>query len=369
MPRTALAKSLILHVGPAKCGSSSIQREIAREGSPFHGRSVMLPLALLQQLIEETVPPEAAAQLLDIVSALFSRGDKVVLSHEAMFQHKLALRNILALLRPLVEDVTVVGYSRRQSGFIQSAYSQWLFRSPERTSEVGAALRAAGLEPLHFTGLEACFIAAVKTDMRSARQLSNNLILDWHEVYGEIARMLAPFDVKVSAGFIPREGYRFSLLADFHKRCGLSSPALADMDETPVNTQFDPDLVEAVHLAVELGLPAPGPHQHGAFFDRNSGFRLPVERSGTDDFLDVLKDFVDTRFQASNRAFCLEYGLAEDYFRPRRIVTRDAVEEAIAREAQRRRADPGIVLRRQAAVAARLASAMYGRYLEREADE
>ncbi|MCR5856893.1 hypothetical protein [Mesorhizobium sp. J428] len=369
MPRTVLAKSLILHVGPAKCGSSSIQREIAREGSPFHGHSVMLPLALLQQLIEETVVPDAAARLLDIASGLFACGDQVVISHEAMFQRPVALRNIVALLRPVVEDVTVVGYSRRQSGFIQSAYSQWLFRSPERTSEVGAALRAAGLEPLHFTGLEACFIAAVKTDMRSARQLSNDFILDWHAVYGEIARMLAPFGVKVSAGFIPREGYRFSLLADFYKRCGLSSPALADMDETPANAQFDPDLVEAVHLAVELGLPAPGPHQHAAFFDGNSGFRLPAEQPEQDDFLDVLKDFVDTRFQASNRAFCLEYGLAEEYFRPRRIVTRDAVEEAIAREAQRRRADPDIVLRRQAAVAARLASAMYGRYLEREAKE
>lgn len=369
MPRTVLAKSLILHVGPAKCGSSSIQREIARAGSPFDGRSVMLPLALLKQLIEETVPPDAAAKLLDIVSGLFARGDRVVISHETMFQRPVALRNIVALLRPVVEDVTVVGYSRRQSGFIQSAYSQWLFRSPERTREVGEALRAAGLEPLHFTGLEACFIAAVKTDMRSVRQLSNNLILDWHAVYGEIARLLAPFGVRISAGFIPREGYGFSLLDDFYRRCGLSSPALPERDETPVNAQFDPDLVEAVHLAVELGLPAPGPHQHGAFFDRNSNFRRPVERSGTDDFLDVLKDFVDTRFEASNRAFCLEYGLAEDYFLPRRIVTRKEAEEAIAREAQRRRADPDIVLRRQAAVTARLASAMYGRYLEREADE
>lgn len=363
-----MTKSLILHVGPAKCGSSSIQREIAREGSPFHGRSVMLPLPLLQLLIEETVPPDAAAQLLDIVSALFSRGDKVVISHEAMFQHKLALRNILALLRPMVEDVTVVGYSRRQSGFIQSAYGQWLFRSPERTREVSATLRAAGLEPLHFSGLEACFIAAVKTDMHSARQLSTHVILDWHAVYGEIARLLAPFGVRISAGFIPREGYRFSLLADFYRRCGLSAPP-SGADETPMNTQYDLDLVEAVHLAVELGLPAPRPHEHNVFFERNASLRLPTEQPEQDDFLDVLKDFVDTRFEASNRAFCLEYGLAEDYFRPRRIVTREAVEEAIAQEAQRRRADPDIVLRRQAAVAARLASAMYARYLEREAKE
>lgn len=362
-----MTKTLIVHVGPGKCGSTSIQTELARRGSLFDGRSIELPRPMIREFDTDENIPDAPPQLLDSASALLANGEVAVLSYEVLFQRRRALRNVVRFLRPLVDEVTVVGYSRRQSGFIQSAYSQWMFRSPARSAEVRGILQAAGLEPAHFTGLEAYFIAAMKTDMASARQLANNVILDWHAGYQDIARLLAPFDAKISAGFIPREGYEFSLLADFYRRCGHASAPLPASAETVVNTQYDADLIEAVHLAIRLGLPVPGPHEHNAFFERGVGITPPSPKPEGEELLDMLKDYADTYYWDSNRDFCREHGLSADYFRPRRVVSLEEVEDAVAREAARRRADPDLVARRNAAVAGRLASIMFERYLKENA--
>ncbi|MBX3571799.1 MAG: hypothetical protein KF694_05540 [Mesorhizobium sp.] len=358
-----MTKSLIVHVGPGKCGSTSIQTELARRGSLFDGCSIELPRPVIRQFDTDESMPDAPPQLLDSASALLAKGEVAVLSYEVLFQRRRALRNFVRFLRPLVDEVTVVGYSRRQSGFIQSAYSQWMFRSPARSAEVRGILQAAGLEPAHFTGLEAYFIAAMKTDMVSARQLADNVILDWHAGYQDIARLLAPFDVKISAGFIPREGYEFSLLADFYRRCGYASAPLPASADRVINTQYDADLIEAVHLAIRLGLPVPGPHEHNAFFERGVDIPALSPPPEGDELLNVLRDFADTHYWEANRAFCREHGLSEDYFEPRRIVSLEHAEDAVAREAARRRADPDLVSRRNAAIAARLASIMFERYL------
>ena len=359
-----MAKTLIVHVGPGKCGSTSIQTELARRGSLFDGRSIELTKAMIRQFDSDESIPAAPPQLLESASALLADGEVAILSYEVLFQRRQALRNFVRFLRPLVDEVIVVGYSRRQSGFIQSAYSQWMFRSPGRSAEVRGILQAAGLEPSHFTGLEAHFVAAMKTDMASARQLADNVILDWHAGYQDIARLLAPFEAKISAGFIPREGYEFSLLADFYRRCGHASAPLPAMAETVINTQYDADLIEAVHLAIRLGLPVPGPHEHNAFFERGVDIPPLSQRPEGDELLDMLRDYADTRYWEANRAFCREHGLSEEYFEPRRIVSLEDAEDAVAREAARRRADPDLVSRRNAAIAGRLASIMFERYLK-----
>ncbi|MCO5161832.1 MAG: hypothetical protein M9939_11885 [Mesorhizobium sp.] len=356
-----MAKTLIVHIGPGKCGSTSIQRELSRPGSPFEGRTFDLPRPLIRELDADDAL-EAAPQLLRLASPLLGTGEVAVLSHEVLSQRPLALTNVIRFLRPQVDEVRIVGYSRRQSGFIQSAYSQWLFRVPVRAAEVRSILEAAGLNPQHFTGLEAHFIAAVKTDMVSARQLTNNVIFDWHAGYEHIARLLEPFDVTISAGVIPRAGHEFSLLDDFYRRCGYPSVPLPETREERTNPEYDGDLVEAVHLAMQLGLPVPGPHEHNAFFER--GVDLPPfpRDPEAEDMIDVLRDYVDTRFRDANCAFCREYGLPEDYFEPRRAISREDAEAAVSCEAARRRADPDLVARRHAAIAGRLAGIMFERH-------
>lgn len=176
--------------------------------------------------------------------------------------------------------------------------------------------------------------------------------------------MLAPFDAKISAGFIPREGYEFSLLADFYRRCGHASAPLPATAETVINTQYDADLIEAVHLAIRLGLPVPGPHEHNAFFERGVDIPPLSARPEGDELLEVLKDYADTRYWEANRAFCREHDLSEEYFRPRRIVSLEDAEDAVVREAARSRADPDLVSRRNTGIAGRLASIMFDRYLK-----
>lgn len=361
--------TLILHVGPGKCGSSSIQRALLDRAGPSPGVVRMPPPPLIRLLEAETVPDAARAQLAAMVADVLARAPVCIVSHEVLFQRRDALSNVLEILRPLVDRVRIVGYSRRQSAFLPSAYGQWWFRSPERTAEVAGIVREAGLVAEHFTGLERCFIAAVRTDMHAARQLSGHAILDWRASYADIERRAAPWEAEVSVGYIPRPGYEFSLLADFYRRCGAPFEGVRPQETPPANPQYDDDMIEAVNLAVSHGYAVPRPNEHSLFFDDVADVPQREVPAAETAFLDLLKAYVDTFHWDANRALCATYGLEADYFRPDRFVGRDEAEAAIADEAARRRRDPDIVARRNAAVAARLAAMTYRRHLDAAAGD
>jgi hypothetical protein len=353
---------LILHVGPGKCGSSSIQGFFASEAAPCRERTrfaLLDPRELFRLECRDTAD-DASDRLAQQISDASADSDAVILSQEALFKLPGAVASICRLASALGLTTTIVGYSRRQADFIVSAYSQWLFRSPDRAREASTAVADLGLEPALFSGVERHLIAAIVTDFATVRQLSGHSILDWHAGYCRIARLVEPTGAAVAVGQLPRAGSStVSLIDDFCARCALTlAPELRGRRGPLANIRFEPDLVEAIHDAVSVGFEMPGPHDRNAEIAALSAALAPAHACDSRFFAD-LRAYVDGRFFASNTALCRDFDLPVAYFEPSRRITRDEIIGTIHNEHARRHADPTAIIERYRRLSARLAALLF----------
>lgn len=353
---------IILHIGPGKCGSSSIQSALTAEGSAYARQTAILPQPLIRQIDTPDLEPALEDQVGALVRDVMAGSGLAILSHEVLFNRVDALANLARVSTALADEVRIVGYSRRQSDFLGSAYGQWHFRSPERTREVGEALTSAGLDPLLFSGLERFHIAAVLTEMATARQLNGAAILHWGPRYEGLARRAADLGASVSVGHIPGPAHPFPLVDDFYRRAGLEPTPAGEGGERIVNGRFDPGLIEAINLGVMDGVTLPGPHAHNDFLAA-----FPVDPVASDPeeagFLDDLRAYVDTVFWPENQAFSRRFGLDEDYFRPRRLLSRPEIDAIVGEQARARQVDAGRAARHRDRTASVRVKALYDAYL------
>lgn len=306
-------RTVIFHVGPGKCGSSSIQAGLAAmkaTDAPFHYRHV-------NPAMVRALASSDGAAVQDFV-ALLRRDARqspcLIYSHEVCFKYPAALGVMAATAAQWADDIRVIGYSRKPSSFLQSAFCQWLYRVPERAREIADAVVARGLVPSLFSGLERHFMAAIATDFRSARQLTGEILFDWESGYRAIADYVEPAGARLSVGTLPTAAHPFSLLADFLDRCGLAVALTPDFLQRRANSQLDLDLVEAVHMAVLQGAIQPTSRDNGWF-----GAVTPhMEKAGAamSPLLSSLKNCVDTLWWPSNQAFAERYGIAAGALQP-----------------------------------------------------
>jgi len=163
-------KKLILHIGPGECGSSSIQDFLHSKEKLFH-EDVAFRM-LNPNLIQKFNTLEPLEDDMILLKHYIPNNDILILSHEFLFQNPYAIRNICEAFEMKVSEIIIIGYSRKQSDFLVSAYSQWLFRSKNRTSEILLVLKEHGVESRVFHGIEKQLIASIYNDFYSARQLS-----------------------------------------------------------------------------------------------------------------------------------------------------------------------------------------------------
>lgn len=348
---------IVLHAGPEKCGSSSIQAAILEPGVALrdHLTGVLLPPAEVLKLDRDHPDPAVEDRFhAFITQAQAARPGKVlVLSHEMMFKMVPALLNLSRIAQAHADEVVVVAHVRRQSDFLVSAFGQWLFRAPARIAESAAVLREHGLDPSLFWGVERHLIAVLLGGWMAGRQLSGHFYLDWSQSVPERVEALAALGVPLSVGLLPRPGFERPLIADFLGRIGLPE-TLAEAVEQLRNPAFPPALIEGVCAAIEAGHAMPGPHEHNDFFEDmgavTAGGAKPAEP-----FLGLLRDRVDTAFAAANATFAGQFDLPPAYFAPDRQVTQTQAEDAIRHEAQARAALPAALRAREQAARVALA--------------
>ncbi|MEZ5715784.1 MAG: hypothetical protein R3D85_11775 [Paracoccaceae bacterium] len=154
-------KRIVLHVGPEKCGSTSIQQALRRgAGQPDMPAVALMAPADLLALDMPHPAPEAVARINAVIDAARGNAALLVLSHEMIFKAVDVLRNLAAICLGRADEVVAVGFARRQSDFLVSGFGQWLFRSPERLEEARGVLVAQGLDPDLFRAVERHLIAA-----------------------------------------------------------------------------------------------------------------------------------------------------------------------------------------------------------------
>src|SRR6476646_7472146 len=123
-------KKLILHVGPPKCGSSTIQHFFSNQPKPCAEkiRFQILQPRLINDLNQASPSADSWRHLDDIFSASMSEEEILILSHEFLFQCPSAVIRIATVGRVHSFETRIVGFCRRQSDYLVSAYSQWFFR-------------------------------------------------------------------------------------------------------------------------------------------------------------------------------------------------------------------------------------------------
>lgn len=328
---------LVLHVGPGKCGSSSIQQFFATQKDPCIQKTgyKLLSPSLISRLDSNDPSTSLADKFVQQVSQDLEECDVLILSHESLFKRLYAIRDICQAAKCLTDSIAIIGYSRRQSDFIVSAYSQWFFRSLERVKEVNSVMVKLGLNPALFTGLERQMIASIEDNFYSARQISGHCILDWSKSYNAIIEHTREASAEVLCGVIPSKESEISLIEDFCAKAGLTLYSrLDDAVRKVANKSYDHDVVEALNIAVSLGLHVMGPHEDNDAIQSLSS--LSVTNNEECEFVSKLKSYVDAYFVDSNHRLCKQFGLAEAYFRPAQAFSKKEILEIIFLEEQKR---------------------------------
>lgn len=343
---------LILHVGPGKCGSTTIQNFFAAVQPPIQEATRLHFFAPSEfvDLDHGQATQARLAQLDALITAALNDADVAILSHEFLFQTPQAAGIIAQRMRKVCDDVRVIGYVRSQSSLLLSTYSQWLFRAKTRVEAVVHLLKDSGLSPSLFTGLERQFIAAILDDFHSARQLSGYRLLDLWTGYRSLEAAVSPSPLSV--GGLPKGENDTPLLADFCARADLT---LIGAEPPRANSKFNAGLVDALNAATVLKHIELNPHSGNEDIQRVSE-RLPEFRSPSATFFEQLRDYVDAYHSADNAAMAAHFSLPQDYFSKPSHADKEAIIAVIHTEQERRITNPEIITDYFDSVAASLSS-------------
>ncbi|MBE9564950.1 MAG: hypothetical protein IMF17_06865 [Proteobacteria bacterium] len=329
--------TLIIHLGPGKCGSSTIQQFFATHQKPCVQKTLYKPLNHLDIDALNVEQPDAAilATFTQQLSSDLPACDALILSHEYLFQSPYAIKNLCVLAKKLATKIFIIGYSRRQSEFLVSAYSQWLFRAPKRINEATDTVKELELEPVLFTGLERQVIASIANDFHSARQLSGRSILDWYKSYDKISQLTGD-SATIRCGTLPKKESDNPLIYDFCTKSELTLDyKTKDALQLTSNVSYDKGVIEAVNIAAGRGFNVPGPHEGNWILELLSSNIAPVSKDPSK-FLSKLKSYVDSYYLESNTKLCQRYKLSEEYFAPATRYSKSEIKDVIFDEAKQR---------------------------------
>lgn len=337
---------LILHIGPGKCGSSSIQQFFETQKHPCIQRThyKLLSPSLISELNSEEPSKSLLGSFSEQLSGDLKGYESLILSHEFLFQNPHAVKNICCLAENLTEKIYIIGYSRRQSDHLVSAYSQWLFRSPKRVHEVANVLAGLELDPALFTGLERQLIASIENDFYSARQLSEYSILDWNVSYNNISQCIHEGGVVLKCGTLPNNESDVPLIHDFCAKADLTLQRnMNDAVKDVANLSFNQDVIEAINNAVVFGLDAPGPHESNDIIALLSA-KVKTTTNNSPEFISALKMYIDNYFWESNKQLCTKYNLSQSYFRPKQFFSKSEIIDMVVHENHRRSTNKSTII-------------------------
>ena len=331
-------KSLIIHLGPPKCGSSSIQQFFQEYKNPCIQNTKFIRLNtqttnMLNQ--EDVMENNGFVRRLHKNIDLF---DCLIVSHESLFHNPVAIKNICKFAASKVAKIIIIGYSRRASSFLISAYNQWWFRSPRLVNEYENIMLDFEIKPLHFLGAERLLIVYILNDF----VIRTPPIMNWNSSYDAIEKLVSPYNAKISAGILPNKNSLVSLVQDFCNRADLTLKNKYKTVELKSNPTFNTHVTESITNAVEIGLNIPNPHSENDFFhDFSKMFNSELYHDNK--FFLTLQEYIDSYFYESNLDYCNKYNLDKNYFEISKKYQKNEILDIIKSEERMRIADNTIL--------------------------
>ncbi len=341
---------LILHIGAPKCGSSSIQaffeahKQACREHIHYWSPS--------QSSIDQW---ETEGQ---IHTSNFPATDNDVLlcSHEHFFRRPTALRVYYDAIQnnQQIEETNIVCYVRRQADFLSSAYGQWGFRGEWMPIKAQQAATTLGYDATFFKGAESHLLAFIATDPEDIREGKIYAAFHWKRMLDAIGSRFEAREATLKIGLLPNKDYHFNLIEDFCTKAGLHIlPAYEAKTAIRSNTRFDNDLIEGMNNALRLGYKTPNTLEGNDLLIQLS--QQLAARATDTKFEEQLKQYIDSWYWEDNQAFCEQYKLDVNYFKPERFWTRSEILEVIRQEVEGRTARPELIIEEYRQISAKLA--------------
>jgi hypothetical protein len=349
---------LVIHIGAPKCGSSSIQNFFETQRRPCIEKThyVMLDPVQVSQLNLKTPLESSVTAITKLLTSNINKCDVLILSHEFLFQCPYSIERICTIAKDLVSDIVIVGYCRKQSNFMISAYHQWGFRQPEKVKSAITSTEDLGLETALFSGLERHLIASIVNDFEGIEQSKQN-VQDWYISYHNISRLLQDSSAIVKCGVIQGKDAAKSLIQDFCELSNLSlKKKISATSEKVVNASFNQNLVEAMNNAIYYGIEIPPPHDFNDEINEISNIMTKTNNVESQ-FLTSLKAYVDTFYMNSNNQLCENYGLNKEYFSPTKQLNKSQILNIIKNEGMSRTADSSVILNQNRMLSAQMAVA------------
>jgi hypothetical protein len=318
-----MPRKLVIHVGAQKCASSSLQASLRRVESKCPDAfsfSFPSPKSLVeaQALIEKG--DESGFQYIDgVLSGLIA--DQAVVSHETLGNRPGLVCSIAerAIHRHSFAEVVIAGYTRLQSNYHVSAFSQWYFREKRRLQSDIKLFKKQGLDWQKFSALERSLLAVV---------LSGR-VRSWNANYkGILARVRRLGDgVFVVSNHIPTSSRPYSLTRNFFELTGLvvnDDPAQFDVRK---NATFHPVILYGLSgFLSEIGMRPtcfPGPHEGNLWLfrlcdrlDSDPSINLQYEDIYDPMFVRKMLEHLDCQALDDNLSYCELMSVEPEYFKP-----------------------------------------------------
>ena len=302
----------LLHLGPGKCGSTTITTHLRHLGDVQPHLLTFLALSGREvQELEDGVPATCAAIAARIGAVPANR--VLMISHEVLFKKHAALRWLARAAVKRGGDVCGLAYLRPQSEFLRSSFGQWLFRMPDRLAETALVLKDHGIDPALFTGVERHLTAVALGHPEVGRQPGGQSYFDWAESIPRVAAVLRDEGARLVVSAVPKRDAQRTLIADMMDITGLPGPTAPQSGRALVNPSFSPQVIEAVCRAIEFGLSVPGRHDGNQWLVQAAPLLEAMPLPPTM-FLNQLQIHLDAIYAERNARLAAEYGIDPDYF-------------------------------------------------------
>ena len=334
-----MARRLVIHVGAQKCASSSLQASLRLVAQASEGALGFCFLNPAQLRNADQALRQNHGTSFDYIDRVLTAesSSQVVVSHEMLGNRPALVCSIAerALSEHGFDHVVISGYSRLQSSYHISSFSQWFFRDRKKLLEDLKVLACHGLDGKKFTALERSLLAL------SLVGKDRNWFGNYQRFCGGVKSL--GDSVTVVSSHIPTRSLPYSLLDHFLSSTGLSLD-LDDLSSFDVrkNLSFNQALIHAMSAHLSALRPRqqsffPGPHEGNRWLFRVCKRLASADQlmSGFDALFpphlqESLVGHLDCRASSSNQQYCDLMSVDFSYFKPSDQATLLSEDELIA---------------------------------------